>query len=92
LVVHVPQSRILDYDTDGLLDLLVCNVGKYTSDRQWPDGVDIGLPDAFRGHLHPERFEYPVFYKNLGHNRFKEVTAEVGLGPEVGAKTQPSSI
>ncbi|HTK78415.1 MAG TPA: CRTAC1 family protein, partial [Gemmataceae bacterium] len=29
----------------------------------------------------PDRFEYPVLYKNLGHNRFKEVTADVGLRP-----------
>ena len=33
------------------------------------------------GHLHPDRFEYPVLYKNVGHNRFKDVTADVGLRP-----------
>ena len=39
-------------------------------------------PDAFSGHLYPERFEYPVLYKNMGHNHFKDVTAEVGLQPQ----------
>ena len=57
------------------------NVGRYTTDEKGPDGAYIGLEDAFFGHLHPDRFEYPVLYKNLGHNRFKDVTAEVGLKP-----------
>ena len=34
------------------------------------------------GHLHPDRFEYPVLYRNLGHHRFTDVTAEVGLKPQ----------
>ena len=82
LVAHSSGAVFFDYDNDGLVDLLVCNVGKYTSDERWPDGAYVGLPDAFFGHLYPERFEYPVLYKNMGHNRFKEVTAEVGLRPE----------
>jgi hypothetical protein len=31
--------------------------------------------------MFPERYEFPVLYKNLGHNRFKDVTAEAGLKP-----------
>ncbi len=81
LVAHSSGAVFLDYDNDGLLDLLVCNVGKYTSDERWPDGAYVGLQDAFFGQMFPERFEYPVLYKNLGHNRFKDVTAEVGLRP-----------
>jgi len=42
----------------------------------------VGLADAFSGHMYPERFEYPVLYKNMGHNQFKDVTAAVGLHPE----------
>jgi enediyne biosynthesis protein E4 len=81
LVSHSSGAVFFDYDNDGLVDLLVCNVGKYTTDEKGPDGANVGLPDAFVGHLHPDRFEYPVLYKNMGHYRFKDVTAEVGLRP-----------
>lgn len=79
LAQHSSGAVFFDYDNDGLLDLLVCNVGRYTSDVKGPDGAFVGLPDAFLGHLHPDRFESPILYKNLGHNRFRDVTADVGL-------------
>jgi hypothetical protein len=82
LVAHSSGSFFFDYDNDGLLDLLVCNVGVYTTDQKDADGAYVGLRDAFSGHLHPERFEHPVLYKNLGHYKFKDVTAEVGLDPK----------
>lgn len=81
LVAHSSGAIFFDYDNDGLLDLLVCNVGRYTSNEKGPDGEYIGLPDSFHGHMFPDRFEYPVLYKNLGNSRFKDVTAEVGLHP-----------
>jgi hypothetical protein len=81
LVAHSSGAFFFDFDNDGLLDLLVCNVGSYTNDEKGPDGEYVGLQDAFFGHLHPERFEYPTLYKNLGHDRFKDVTQEVGLRP-----------
>jgi len=82
LVSHSSGAVFFDYDNDGLLDLLVCNVGKYSSSTErWPDGSYVGFADAFHGHLFPDRFEYPVLYKNMGHDRFKDVTAEVGLHP-----------
>jgi hypothetical protein len=81
LVSHSSGAVFFDYDNDGLPDLLVCNVGKYTTNEKVSDGSYVGLPDAFFGHLHPDRFEYPVLYKNLGNYRFKDVTKEVGLKP-----------
>ncbi len=81
LVAHSSGALFFDFDNDGLVDLLVCNVGKYTTDEKGPDGEFVGIPNAFDGHLHPERYEYPVLYKNMGHNHFKDVTAEVGLNP-----------
>jgi hypothetical protein len=81
LVSHSSGAIFFDYDNDGLLDLLVCNVGRYTSDEKGANGEYVGLRDAFHGHMFPDRFEYPVLYKNMGHNRFKDVTAEVGLHP-----------
>jgi enediyne biosynthesis protein E4 len=81
LIAHSSGAFFFDYDNDGLLDLLVCNVGRYTYDVKGPDGEYAGIPNAFDGHLHPDRYEYPVLYKNIGHHRFKDVTAEVGLRP-----------
>jgi enediyne biosynthesis protein E4 len=82
LSAHSSGAVFFDYDNDGLVDLLVCNVGRYTTNEKGRDGAYIGLENAFSGHLHPDRFEYPVLYKNMGNNRFKDVTAEVGLRPQ----------
>ncbi|HWW84966.1 MAG TPA: CRTAC1 family protein [Vicinamibacterales bacterium] len=83
LVAHSSGAVFFDYDHDGLVDLFVCNVGRYTTDKKGPDGAYVGLEDAFFGHLHSDRSEAPILYKNLGHNHFKDVTREVGLH-EVG--------
>ena len=76
---HAAGAFFFDYDRDGLVDLVICNVGRFTTDSKHPDGSYVGVNDAFSGQLYPERFEHPVLYRNLGHNKFKDVTAEVGL-------------
>lgn len=78
-VGHSSSAVFFDYDGDGLLDLFVANVGVYTSNARGPGGYYVGLSDAFLGHLHPERAEASILYHNLGHNRFKDVSREVGL-------------
>jgi len=79
--LHSSGAFFFDYDRDGLLDLFVCNIGKYTMDRKGAQGQYMALSDAFFGHMFPERYEFPVLYRNLGHGRFRDVSAETGLKP-----------
>lgn len=81
LSAHSSGSVFFDYNKDGLLDLLVCNVGRYTGDDRGAHGEHVGLPDAFSGHLYPERTEQPVLYQNVGKHRFRDVTTAVRLAP-----------
>ena len=76
---HSSGAVFFDYDGDGLLDLFLTNVGVYTSNARGSGGYYVALSDAFLGHLHPERAEASILYHNLGGNRFKDVSREVGL-------------
>jgi hypothetical protein len=78
-VGHSSGAVFFDFDRDGLLDLYLCNVGQYTTNQK-RRGAFVGTTDGFSGHLHPERSESAILYRNLGHNRFKDVTAAMGLG------------
>ena len=83
LSAHSSGSVFFDYNKDGLLDLLVCNVGRYTGDARGSHEEYVGLPDAFSGHMYPDRSERPALYQNLGKHRFRDVTAAANI-PDVG--------
>ncbi|HEY6102225.1 MAG TPA: CRTAC1 family protein [bacterium] len=78
-VGHSSGAVFFDYDGDGLLDLFVTNVGMYTSNERGPGGYYVALGDAFMGHLHPERAEASILYRNRGGHRFTDVSRAVGL-------------
>ena len=78
-VGHSSGAVFFDYDNDGLLDLFLANVGKYTTEERGPGGYFIGFPDAFTGHLKPERTEKSLLFHNVGHNHFADVTEEVAF-------------
>lgn len=78
-VGHSSGAVFFDYDRDGRLDLLVANVGKYTTEVKAAAGNYVAFEDAFQGHMHPERTEISRLYRNLGGNRFSDVSEQVGL-------------
>ena len=78
-VGHSSGAVFFDYDRDGRLDLFVSNVGRYTTDQKGRGGYYVGLNDAFSGHLYPDRAESSILYRNLGGNRFRDVSKSTGL-------------
>ena len=78
---HSSSAVFFDYDRDGLLDLLLVNVGRYTTDTVAGEGYQYFYPfeDAFSGHLKPERAERSILYHNEGKNHFVDVSARTGL-------------
>ena len=89
-VGHSSAAVLFDFDRDGLLDIFLTNVGRYTTDERTAvtketvrrDGDEdydfyVSVLDAFGGHLKPdERNEPSILYRNLGNNKFQDVTAE----------------
>ena len=92
---HSSTAVFFDFDRDGLLDLFLVNVGKYTTEELITVTVDAtwriphrqyryyrGTADAFGGHLRPELAERSILYRNLGGNRFADVSESTGLVDE----------
>ena len=78
-IAHSSGAVLFDFDRDGLLDLFVCNVGVFTTDRKHLDGTFEAVPDAFTGFLKPERLESSILYRNLGNFKFRNVNQELGF-------------
>ena len=78
-VGHSSGAVFFDYDNDGLPDLFLVNVGKYTTDERGRGGYFVGFTDGFHGHMFPERTEYSVLYKNIDGTHFRDVSEETGL-------------
>ena len=78
---HSSSAVFFDYDHDGLLDMFLVNVGKYTTETVAGDTYKyfVAFEDAFTGHLKPERAEASVLYHNAGGNHFVDVTDKMGL-------------
>ena len=74
-VGHSSGAVFFDYDNDGLLDLSRATSAATRIDDKGRGGAYVGLPDAFSGHLYPDRSETAILYKNMGGNRFRDVTA-----------------
>lgn len=76
---HSSGIVMFDYNLDGLLDIFLVNVGKYTTDVKGPGGYYVGIDRAFEGQLHPELSEQSVLYRNRGKDRFVDVSSDVSL-------------
>ena len=89
---HSSGVVFFDYDRDGLVDVFVANVGKYTTDEvtkvtmesirgeaDTGDKYYVGFADAFAGHLKPDRTEASRLYRNLGDKKFQDVSVAMGL-------------
>lgn len=84
---HSSTGVFFDYDRDGRLDLLLTNVGKFTTDKIGFSGDPtleespyyVGSDKAFGGHMYREMSEQSILYHNEGANRFRDVSDETGL-------------
>lgn len=79
---HSSGATFLDFDRDGRLDLVVCNLGVFTQETLGPGGFHRAMTNAFHGHLYPERSERKRLYRNLGERRFRDISDEIGWKDE----------
>ncbi|QDV81734.1 hypothetical protein TBK1r_06540 [Stieleria magnilauensis] len=78
-VAHSSAAVFFDYDRDGLLDLLLTNFGKFTTEERGSGGYYLSHKAAFTSHLFPARAEPNILFRNLGGARFENVNDQVGF-------------
>ena len=78
-VGHSSGAVFFDFDNDGLLDLFVTNVGKYTTDKKGRGGYYVGVADIGMSFVDPKHNEQSILYKNMGGMKFKDVSKEMNL-------------
>ena len=80
---HSSTGVFFDYDRDGLVDLLLNNVGAYTREETVANSVGPayypGRERAFALHLRPELGEASILYRNMGDNRFVDASTATGF-------------
>ena len=76
---HSSTGTFFDYDRDGKLDMLLTNVGRFTTGERRADGSFPGVGDAFQGHLQPDRYEAHVLFHNEGGARFTDASKATGF-------------
>ena len=89
---HSSAAVFFDYDRDGLLDLFLANVGKFTTEvnksatANYPDvkfdteySYFISFFSAFEAEQTGNLDETSILFRNTGENRFIDVTEKVGL-------------
>jgi hypothetical protein len=76
---HSSGIVVFDFNKDGLLDILITSVGKFTTDVKGAGGYFVGMTNGFSGHLFPDRSEPCLLYRNEGKLKFAEVAKELNL-------------